>query len=517
MKRKVLAIMMCGTMIASMIAGCGNTADDNTTGGTETADAQTTGSTEDTYNVIMQWPTLAEAPAGLADVENAINAISEPEIGVTVTLQPVNPFNIGTETSLAVSSGEKLDLCLSLFSGIGDYVNTGCVIAIDDLLDTYGQDIEAICGDQLAGGAYNGTQYAVPVAYVNGQDAAFVCRQDILDKYNISIDTDKVYSYEELTEIFATVKSGEGDSFYMVAGAQTAGDTPLDSFYMYDYLGALPASGVLMFSDDTENTTVVDLYETEDYAEYAQHMYDWAQAGYFPADAALSTETDMAQVMSGNFFGSFQMDCGAAASGYSNQAGMEMTAIRTRLGMKRTSEYQSILWGVATTSENPEKAMQFLNLIYANPDVANLLQFGIEGQSYEVVEQDENGTVITFPEGLNTDTVPYWQAFGVYGDRLSWHVMTPSTTNTNDILRAFSDNLTSASPALGYTFCIDNVASEYSAVSSVISQYRALINTGAIAPEKELPEFISALKDAGIDKVIEENQKQLDAWLAEQK
>jgi len=29
-------------------------------------------------------------------------------------------------------------------------------------------------------------------------------------------------------------------------------------------------------------------------------------------------------------------------------------------------------------------------------------------------------------------------------------------------------------------------------------------------------EFIQALKDAGIDKVIEENQRQLDEWLAKQ-
>ena len=33
-------------------------------------------------------------------------------------------------------------------------------------------------------------------------------------------------------------------------------------------------------------------------------------------------------------------------------------------------------------------------------------------------------------------------------------------------------------------------------------------------PEEIMPEFIAALKDAGIDEVIAANQAQLDAWFA---
>ena len=41
-------------------------------------------------------------------------------------------------------------------------------------------------------------------------------------------------------------------------------------------------------------------------------------------------------------------------------------------------------------------------------------------------------------------------------------------------------------------------------------------NCGALDPEKALPEFLSALEAAGMDKILEEQQKQFDIWLAEQ-
>ena len=38
---------------------------------------------------------------------------------------------------------------------------------------------------------------------------------------------------------------------------------------------------------------------------------------------------------------------------------------------------------------------------------------------------------------------------------------------------------------------------------------------GSLDPETELPKFQQSLKDAGIDEIIAEKQKQLDAWAAE--
>jgi putative aldouronate transport system substrate-binding protein len=46
----------------------------------------------------------------------------------------------------------------------------------------------------------------------------------------------------------------------------------------------------------------------------------------------------------------------------------------------------------------------------------------------------------------------------------------------------------------------------------VKTQYANALETGTIDPKDKLAEFISKLKAAGIDKIIAEKQKQLDAW-----
>ena len=509
MKRRVAAAFMAMMMVIPMLTACSSGTDDS---GTDSE-----GGSGESYEVVVQWPSLTGAPEGLEDVEAAVNAIVEPEIGVTVALSPVNPFNLSTETSLAISGGEKIDLILNLFSGVKPNIDTGCIIPIDDLVDEYGADIREVCGDQLAGGYYDGTLYGVPIAYIGGQDQGFIARTDLLEKYNIQIDPEKIYTFDELGEMFRIVKEGEGDGFYNIAiGSASSANKPFDAYFSYDTLGGglTGASGVLMLGDECTSTEVTDLFETEEYAEYAQTMYEWAQAGYFSPDASTATDSDQALVSSGNYMGVFNA---YAAGDLSATYGQDMTFIRTLKCANETSDFQNILWSISSTSENPEKAMQFLNEIYANPDIANLLQFGIEGESYVVVEEDENGTVIDYPEGMTQETVPYWQSFGVFGDRLSWLIQAPNPTTMNQELRAFSETVDQNSPALGYSFINDSVSSQVSAVNAVIQQYIGMINTGVVDPAEELPLFINDLKAAGIDEVIAENQAQLDEWLGAQK
>ena len=71
------------------------------------------------------------------------------------------------------------------------------------------------------------------------------------------------------------------------------------------------------------------------------------------------------------------------------------------------------------------------------------------------------------------------------------------------------------SPVFGYSFKSQSVSTEIAAVESVIAQYTPSLNAGALDPAKALPEFINALKAAGIDNIIKEQQSQIDAWKAE--
>jgi putative aldouronate transport system substrate-binding protein len=157
--------------------------------------------------------------------------------------------------------------------------------------------------------------------------------------------------------------------------------------------------------------------------------------------------------------------------------------------------------------------MQFMNLMFKSEEIINLLHNGIEGVHY--VKTDNPG-IIRYPDGLDVTTTGYNNPLGLYGDKSKKYVWEPASPTYFDDLRAFNATIDDsvASQALGYCFNSDPVKTEFAAVTDVINQYQTTLNSGSVDPSVVLPEFISALEAAGKDRIIEENQRQLDEWLA---
>lgn len=501
MKKKALSITLCSALALTGLA----------VPTTEAAAAEDGEITE----IVWQWPSMGSTGSGFQAVEDALNAMMEPDIGVHVTLEPVNFSNLANETVLSVSSGEQLDLCLSVGTGVGNLVSSGLIEPLDDIIEEHGASILEKCGSAMSGGYYGGVLYGMPNAYIQGESYGYIIRQDLLDKYGIKVDEEKFYTLDELEEMFAAVKEGEGDNFFCLIPEPTSEEPLSRNAFEYDKLGATSASGFLMLNKDFTNMTIANVYETEEYADYAKRMYDWAQKGYISKDAATNTEDRDVLVSGGNYLGYFGWSTPGSIWNTEAKTGYDMTTLKIIDGYTAGDRFQNILWSVPITSANPEKAVEALNYIYEHNEAAWLLQFGIEGQDYEIVEQTEEGTKIRY---LATDptTLPYYQLYGVYGDRLAWPVMDPSPVDMNAAIKEFSDSIPESrkSPALGYCFNNQDVSTEYSAVTAVIQQYIPSVNCGTIDPEKNLADFQEALKAAGIDKVIEENQRQLDEWAA---
>ena len=496
MKKRVLAAVLGSAMAVSSMSALAVQADEVT-------------------EIIWQWPSMGSTGEGFQAVEDALNAMMEPEIGVHVTLNPVSFSDLANDAVLTVSSGEQYDLILSVGTGVGSLVSSGLIEPLDDYIDNEGADIKEICGSALSGGYYDGILYGLPNAYIQGESYGYVARTALLEKYGIEIDEDRLYAPEEFTEIFQTIKDGEGDNFFCLIPEASNEDPLSRDAFEYDKLGATSASGYLMLNEDFTNMTIENVYETEEYAAYAQLMYDWAQKGFISRDAATNTEDRNNLVMSGNYLGYFAWSTPNAEPDMEAKVGEDITTIKVIAPYTAGDRFQNILWSVPITSASPAKAVEALNYIYAHKEAAWLLQYGIEGQDYEITEQTEDGTMIAYLSD-NPVTLPYFQPFGVYGNRLEWPLIAPTPIDMNKRLREFSDNIPDSrkSPALGYCFISDPVATEYAAVQTVIAQYLPSINCGTIDPATNLPEFQEALKAAGIEKVIAENQRQLDEWAA---
>lgn len=158
------------------------------------------------------------------------------------------------------------------------------------------------------------------------------------------------------------------------------------------------------------------------------------------------------------------------------------------------------------------KAMAFLNLMFANADVANLLSNGIEGLNYQFSGEG----IVTYADGVDPAAPGYARIFSRFGDQMKVYQWEPATPEIYEELAAFNENAMN-SLTLGYSFNSENVATEVAAVTTVITQYLPALECGMVDDvDAAIATLNEELEKAGLSRIIEENQRQLNEWMANQ-
>jgi putative aldouronate transport system substrate-binding protein len=151
----------------------------------------------------------------------------------------------------------------------------------------------------------------------------------------------------------------------------------------------------------------------------------------------------------------------------------------------------------------------FINMLHQDKYLNNLLNFGIEGVHYD---KKSDNVIDTTKGAKNYNLGAAW----MFGNQFLNYLLPNEDPQKWEKFKAFN-NAGQASLALGFTFDSEPVKSEIAAVNNVNSQYIGALYTGSVDPNEVLPKYEAKLKDAGIDKIIAEKQKQLDAYLATKK
>ncbi|MNI81001.1 hypothetical protein D3C73_1375790 [compost metagenome] len=124
---------------------------------------------------------------------------------------------------------------------------------------------------------------------------------------------------------------------------------------------------------------------------------------------------------------------------------------------------------------------------------------------------------VKFPDGLDANTVPYTAMLssGIVGSESLQYQL--EGINWSDVELKLKENKdTARSPYFGFIFDQGQVKTQISAVNNVVSQYLPALVSGSVDPDTIIPKFVSALKDAGAQAIIDSKQKQLNEWLAAQ-
>ena len=516
--KKAIALIIVLVMMTTLFTACGKTKSSNEskepTGGAETTESTDASDiASKTAHIIVTYITLGTTPKDMIKVQDAVNAITIPDINVEVEFKPIAISDSMTNYSLWISSGDQVDLMMLAFQNVASYTGTGSLEPLNDLISKAGKDISGLSAQYplYQGAMINEETYGVqPVSPCYGYQGAVSLRSDVVKEAGIEMK-DK-YTMEDLTAVFAAIKKVKPEMYpYGIVGSSVGTATLYQSFGLMDTLGSGIDSGVLM---DTSSSKIVNLFESEEYYDYLKYVQEWYTAGYIMPDAA-TTDSMFPTLMQNNAIAGQGMNNQPViyADYASNMAPLGGASVFpvTDVYNPSVSASNGTYWTIPITSKEPEAAMKFLNLTYANAELMNLIQWGIESEHY--VKTDTEG-IITFPEGVDASTSTYFNTLGLWGDRRGQYFWSEASTREgND---AFTEKaMSNPTKAVGYSYNNGNMTNQLVAVDSILKQYLPSLETGSVADlDTVYKQFISELKTAGIDEIIADNQLQFDAWLA---
>jgi putative aldouronate transport system substrate-binding protein len=505
MKKKLKlwsALLICSMLVLSACSG--NNGNSNSSNGE--APTESSPSTEKPTELTVAFPFFGQAPKDMSLVQDEINKITQKKINATVKLLPIGFGDWQQQTNLMFSSGESLDLLPTIWN-YPSLVSKGQFIPLDELLQKHGQGIiQEVDSTYLEAAKVNGVIYAVPTLRDMASSFGIAMRKDLLDKYKI--DTSQIKRFEDIEGVLKTIKAGEPDLSPLVT---SVGSSLLSQYQPYDMLG--DQLGVLPNFDN--DLKVVNLYESDEYARDLQTVRKWYEEGLILKDAATNKTTQYDLIRSNKAFAYLLRVQPLTFTGETQNNGQPMEVVTFSEPVATTSTITNAMWGIASNSETPDKAMEFLNLMYSDKEIINLLIWGIEGKHYEV----KTGNLIGFPEGVDAQTSGYFINLGwLFGNQFLSYVWDGPGVDP-DIWEKMKEFNKSAvkSKALGFSFDSSSVKTEVANVGNAITQYSMPLETGSVDPEKVLSEFNKKLKTAGIDKIIAEKQKQLDEWAQKNK
>ncbi len=497
MKKKVLALFLTVCMVIGLTA-CSTSKNNSST------NKVTTASEEKSEKLVVSFRTNGNVPeeGQIKKVEDALNKILREKINCEVQLMIIQSGSYQQQMTLMLAGNEQLDVMGATFQMLAPAVSSEQLRDLSGLLNDYGQGILSTLSPELLGcGLFNGTQYSIPIQADSAVGMGFyVMRKDIVDKYNI--DVNSIKSYEDLTKVYELVHEKEPD--LTILAPRNAGMSFLEYNCTWDKLGN--QFGVLdNYGQDGLN--VVNLFETQSYKNYLDVVREWYQKGFISGDVTNATESGPALMKAGNLFSY----CGANKPGIYTQEKMATgyEVVGTQVLESITWTGNAFQWTIPENAKYPEKAMQFLNLMYTEPDIINTLVYGIEGEDYEVHEDGRIG----YPKGIDATSVGYslssmlW-SFGNEFNAYVWE------TNDADIWEQTIEwNKTGLrSKAYGFVFDSTPVATEMAAVQNVYNQYSMSLECGVVEPTEVLVEMNEKLYAAGLQNIIDEKQRQLDLW-----
>lgn len=499
--KKVLALLMCAALLFALTACAGDNGDSQTgsTGTNSTAANSNTGESTggasgEVKTVTVAIPTSYDL-ADSGEVQAVINAITAERYGINFEFTFINMGNWQQQSNLLLT-GDEVDISAVFSTPLATYVKNGQLVDLTDYYANASDDFKSVwTEDELRGTSIGGKIYAIPNMRNFGNYFGLNIDADIAAEFGI--EEGQRLTFEDIDAFFAEVYAKYPDR-YMLAPQGTdniIGEWSWDGLGDTKYLGVLPDCG--------QDTTVQNLFDTDDFQDFCTWTRKWYQDGYIMQDVLSNTEGWKTMIQN-------QKAVSALDNyGVNGLSGMIRTVILDAWSV--SNSYSALCYGININSKDKEAAFEAMEILYTDAEVSVLLNNGIEDKHFV---KNDDGT-ISFADGKAASEIGYAMA-DLYWvtpySATSYPLDVNGPTFFEDLLR-FNKEETLLSKGFGFAFDITEVTDQYTACSNVMDKYYKALLSGTVDIESTIAQANDEFMAAGLQDIIDAKQSQLDDFL----
>ena len=475
--RKLTTVILLVCFCISLLSGCTTEKDKS-----------------ETVNLI--WYCMGDVPKDMDKVMAKVNEYTKAKINCTVELRLLDWGEIyETKLKKATLAGEPWDICFtgSWLLNYSNYARQGYFAPMNELLAKYGQGISKVTGKMpqyLDSVRVNGEVYAIPVIGCGGYWEGYYFAKSDIDKYKF--DLSKVKQLEDLYPLFDKSLADNPNRICITNYWWLDDRDKFDFLIEYNFPGAVRI--------DDKNCRVVNQYEDADHLKTLKKLRQLYLKGYTKKDPQVGLtagSNPLSQVDTYTYYSNQERGLDTA-----DQHEIVSVPAFPRPIVKSIGIAQDAMMAISAQSKHSEKAMEFLNLLYTDPVLENLLMYGIEDVHYKKVAANKIKI-------LNSD---YKQTAWLFGFPYSRYALEGYPDDWNTAPLKYEEDNAITSPVFGFAPNIETVSSEIAALKNVVDEFAPNLKYGMSDPDVVLPQFNKRLKAAGLDKFIAEMQRQVDEW-----
>ncbi len=529
MKKAILSLMLVLAMVC-MLAACQSGTPSSQPAAQTSAATDTTKSAEAAATTAAADPATSDyAPYKLTYymystkpsdqakvVAEAIDKIIQPKFNATIEFIMVAGADWNEKAIVPLRAGEKIDIFWTPeWMQYMSNIQNGSLLKLDDpegpygdLINTYAPDTVTELGDFVPANRVGGYLYGVATHKELCVPGGLIWNQDLVEKYNIDINSiDTPEKLEVVLEEFKSTDEYKGGMYPLLSSGNWSAFDAFIQGYMADME---PISMYIGEPNATDGEPIL-VWDSPEQKERVAIMKKWYDAKYLHPDSYLETFTNIDYLNAGNFFVStdFVLKGGQVKAkelmGSSGNSNLRLVEVQTSASVNVTTHAGGSMLGIPITSEDPVRAMLYINEMHQNAELLNTMAWGVEGVHYTL---NDKGMVL--PKEMNGWSDSHGGMWTL-GDQFKQLLSANEDPEKYNQMQALT-NEAWAHESLGFRFDRTGFDGEYAAVYSIMKAYSRSLRCGVNTESYD--KMLGELEAAGIQRVYEAAKTQYAAWKA---